>query len=293
MGKLKLQNACAVFDYTIKSKDLTVEDVKKWCKEWGKEWAFQKEQGKKSDYIHYQLRISLRSKTRTPPYLKGAKPSVTSLENRDNNFYVLKEDTRIEGPWTSKDKEIFIPRQYRDITKLYAWQNWLLNKLNEREDRKIYFIYDKVGNNGKSTIAALCELKHNCIDVPPINDSKELMQIVSNICIDTDNRSPKAFFIDLPRAFDKKTLNGIFSAIEQIKKGKLYDTRYHYKAYWIDSPQIFVFSNEPPNFEYLSADRWICNSINSTYDDDNNIIDKIIVSVGGKPVITKQKRLIK
>jgi hypothetical protein len=55
---------------------------------------------------------------------------------------------------------------------------------------------------------------------------------------------------------DKDRLNGIYTAIEQIKKGKLYDLRYKYKCYWIDSPCIWVFTNREPDENLLSRDRW-------------------------------------
>lgn len=55
---------------------------------------------------------------------------------------------------------------------------------------------------------------------------------------------------------NKERLGGIYSAIEQIKKGKLYDLRHCYKEYWIDSPTIWVFSNIPPDLSLLSKDRW-------------------------------------
>ena len=55
---------------------------------------------------------------------------------------------------------------------------------------------------------------------------------------------------------NKDRLNGIYTAIEQIKKGKLFDLRYKYKEYWIDAPQIWVFSNIEPDISMLSKDRW-------------------------------------
>jgi hypothetical protein len=54
----------------------------------------------------------------------------------------------------------------------------------------------------------------------------------------------------------------MFTAIEQIKKGKLYDFRYSYKTFWIDSPQIWVFCNWLPDTSYLSMDRWKVWNIN-------------------------------
>lgn len=256
MSETKLKNACAVFDYTIPVDKIEFDTLKKWFKLHCKSWCFQKEKGDKSGYIHWQCRASLNDKTRNPPKpIKGCKWTPTSNENKTNDFYVMKEDTRIEGPWTDSDPDIFIPIQYRNII-LKPWQQEILDSRNINEFRKINYIYDEKGNIGKSTVAALGEILYNGIDCPPINDCKELMQVMACECIDSDNRTPGIVFIDLPRAMDKDRLFGIFSAIEQIKKGKLYDTRYHYKKYWINSPQIWVFSNMMPDTNYLSADRW-------------------------------------
>jgi len=79
---------------------------------------------------------------------------------------------------------------------------------------------------------------------------------VCDILMAKQMRDPKCIFIDLPRAMDKKHLRGLFTAIEQIKKGKVFDTRYSYKEWWFDSPQVWVFTNIPPKTHYLSADRW-------------------------------------
>ena len=44
-----------------------------------------------------------------------------TAEHKKEAFYQMKEATRIEGPWTDEDKEIYIPRQFR-IIKFYPWQ---------------------------------------------------------------------------------------------------------------------------------------------------------------------------
>lgn len=79
-----------------------------------------------------------------------------------------------------------------------------------------------------------------------------------------ETRSPSPIFLDMPRAMNKERLNGIYTAVEQIKKGKLYDLRYSYKEYWIDSPQIWVFSNIEPDISLLSRDRWRIWTIDET-----------------------------
>ena len=60
----------------------------------------------------------------------------------------------------------------------------------------------------------------------------------------------------MPRAQSKEKLSGLYAAIEQIKKGKVWDFRNTYKEWWFDSPRIWVFCNETPNLNYLSRDRW-------------------------------------
>ena len=58
-------------------------------------------------------------------------------------------------------------------------------------------------------------------------------------------------------------------AIEQIKKGHVCDVRHHYKDWWFDSPQIWVFSNSKVDIQFLSRDRWILHTI----DADNNLVN--------------------
>jgi hypothetical protein len=132
------------------------------------------------------------------------------------------------------------------------------------DSRNINLVYDKRGNQGKSTIAALCELYGNGLDLPPVNDAEKLVQSLCDICISKNLRNPSPVFIDMPRAMDKSRLHGIYTAIEQIKKGKLYDVRHSYRDWWIDSPQLWVFTNIEPDLELLSRDRWIVWTVDDT-----------------------------
>lgn len=264
------ESVCAVWDFRANEDYFSYEQLCETLPKIAKKWAFQLEQGDEG-YNHWQGRISLIKKRtehplktlwkklfkdKLPNYLKP-----TSLANAKNDFYVLKEDTRIKGPWTNEDKEIkesqiYIPRQYRDKI-LYEWQQEIINSLDVFDERRINLIYDEIGNNGKSTVAAIGELKHKCIDMPPMNDFDKLMQVACNICMAKNEHQPKGMFFDLPRPLAKDKLYGLYTAIEQIKKGKLYDWRNHYKDWWIDSPVIWVFSNHLPDETLLSNDRWV------------------------------------
>lgn len=226
-----------------------------------KKYSFQGEEGDNTGYRHYQGRFNLKKKKRLKQVLEifeaypGIHLSPTSGANKSNMFYVTKQDTRIDGPWRDPEDTLYIPKQFRNKT-LYPWQEKVIEISKIFNDRQVNLIYDKKGNSGKSTLASICELQYNCIDMPPINDMKELVQVAHGICKGKNLRDPMAFFMDMPRAMDKSKLHGIYTAIEQIKKGKLYDVRYKYEDWWIDSPAIWVFSNIQPDQELLSRDRW-------------------------------------
>ena len=258
-------NACATYDFRYSEGDFKFTDIISMLNGIAKSYTFQLEQGD-TGYRHFQGRLSLIKKRRKMEALKLFKvapnyfePTVNAEHYRGDAFYQMKDDTRIEGPWSDRDKEneVYIPRQYRNlIDKLYPYQQYIFDTRNEFEPRKINLIYDKTGCNGKSTIAAICELYGTGIDVPPMNDMKEIIQLLCDECMSSKLRNPSPIFIDMPRAMDKTRLFGIYSAIEQIKKGKLYDTRYNYRKWWIDSPQLWVFTNVYPERNMLSLDRW-------------------------------------
>lgn len=281
-------NACFTYDFRYNKDDYTHSNIISFLTGIAKHYVFQLECGD-TGYKHYQGRLTLIKKRRKFEALKLFKvppqyfePTTSDEHRRGDAFYMMKLDTRIEGPWTDKDASIFIPRQYQNLLdKLYPYQQFIFDTRDEFEPRKINLVYDPKGCNGKSTIAALCELMGNGIDVPPMNDMKEIIQLLCDECMSSNNRSPSPIFIDMPRAMDKSRLFGIYSAIEQIKKGKLYDTRYNYKKWWINSPQLWVFTNVLPDLNMLSLDRWNIYELNDKkelviYEED---LGKIIFSV--------------
>ena len=185
--------------------------------------------------------------------------SPTCTANHNDQLYVLKLDTRIEGPWTDKDPGApYIPRQFRgfDATNFYPLQTKVWNSADVVDNRSINYVCNPGGCVGKTVIAALMALHQRAVLIPPVNDAEKLIASICNILSGREIREPKCMFIDLPRSLDKAKLGGIYSAIEQIKNGYVYDMRYHYKEWWFDSPQLWIFSNEPPKLHFLSRDRW-------------------------------------
>jgi len=256
---------CAVYDFRSNFDNYSIESLTTWLTANTKKFIFQLEQGD-TGYKHWQGRFSLIKKRCKPQVMSLFKDipvpnylePTTNKEHQRTAFYCLKEDTRLEGPFTDSQQNedtIYIPTHLRNV-KLYDWQQQIIDSKKKRNPRQVNLIYDPVGNMGKSTLASIAELKYGGIDMPPINDFKEMIAMLCNICMDSNNRDPGLIFLDMPRAMRKDQLYGMYSAIEQIKKGKLYDMRYHYKCWWIESPEVWVFSNILPDVSFLSKDRW-------------------------------------
>jgi hypothetical protein len=258
----------AVWDWTLPKGDRENEGVQQTVDQLFKKYTYQLEEGKETGYVHYQGRGSLHKKRRFDELKKIATAAgwgdchftPSSKESQKGDcFYTVKLDTRIDGPWTDKDKQeaAYIPWQYQGLDQtLRPWQQAVWETADVRDARTINLIFDELGNNGKSTIASLMDLHKRGLDLPPMNDAEKLIQSVADILIARQERNPKVMFVDMPRAMDKKRLGGMYTAIEQIKKGKVYDTRYAYKEWWFDSPQIWVFTNIEPDLSFLSRDRW-------------------------------------
>lgn len=242
-----------VWDFTLKKEGNDVEEIKKILKNHCKKWCFQLEESKKG-YVHFQGRFSLKLKRR----LKGVKKlfpqethlSITSTANRDNMFYVMKDETRKEGPWKDNDEETYIPRQIREIKQLYPWQQYIVNNHDVWDTRTINIIYDKKGNNGKSILCSYMRAHKKGFVLPFCNDYKDIMRMIMNV------PTKRCYLMDMPRAINKEKLYQMYSAIETIKNGYAYDDRYHFKEKVFDCPNIWIFTNTLPDMNLLSIDRW-------------------------------------
>jgi len=241
------KQAVCVWDFTIPAEKYDVEEIKDFCKEHCKKWCFQMEIGDETGYIHYQGRVSLKVKNRKGPTLPGVHWSVTSNENRDNEFYVLKDDTKLDGPWTDRDS--YIPKQVRDI-ELYPWQQSILDNAHVWDTRTINMIICPQGNIGKSTLTTYAGCRGLARAIPMMSEYKDYMRMVM------DTPKSRLYLIDFPRSMNKSNCAGFWSAIETIKNGYAYDDRYGFKEEYFDSPNIWVFANTTPDLTQLSQDRW-------------------------------------
>jgi len=221
-------------------------------------FAFQKEIGELTHRVHFQGRFTLKEKMRMQTLinklkgtvLEGCHLSPTSRANMGNMFYVMKEGSRVDGPWTDKDLAQVVPMRFRDFSP-WRWQAKLIEIARENDDRTVHVVYDAHGNIGKSTLCGYMATHGMARMIPPMKDHKDIMRMA--MCAG----EARCYLVDLPRAMDKERLISMWTAIESLKNGHVYDDRYEYKEKWfIHPPTVIVFTNKIPDRNILSADRW-------------------------------------
>lgn len=227
-----------------------------------KKWAFQLEQGDLTGYRHYQGKLTLIKKARLPQVLALFRqhqifPVGYLAPSHSKKFdYVLKDQTRIAGPWDDRTTASFIPLRLRiEDADLRPWQRQLL-ELVEASDRFIDFIYCTTGNVGKSFLSLYLHAHGRAIRIPPVNDGERLCATVCDILMARESRDPGIIFLDCPRALEQKRMYGFYTALEEIKNGHVYDLRNRAREWMFNPPTIIVYSNQPPPIKLLSRDRW-------------------------------------
>lgn len=254
------RNEIYKWDFTLGLKccgNMTYLEVSRKLKEFCKSGTFQLEEGKLTNFKHYQGRVSLKKKSRSPPIdtLPGIHWGPTSTPNIGNVDYQTKDYSKIDGPWDITEIDPYVPRQIREIEKLYDWQQSVINKLGVWDTRTINIIVDKKGCIGKSVLVGWMRAHRLGRALPPVNDYKDLMRVVCDL------PTARNYIVDMPRALKKDKLSGFFGAIESIKNGYAYDDRYNFTEKIFDSPNIWVFTNSYPDVTLLSPDRWRCWSV--------------------------------
>lgn len=260
-------NPVASYDVRWNADKLTKDDIITMLNGVAKKYVFQLEEGD-SGYKHYQGRISLIKKRRknqalglfvTPPnYME---PTLNSEFKRGDAFYAIKEDTRLEGPWSDKDEKKVETKQLK-IFKGYTlrpYQQAIIDECKKFDMRTINLIWDTTGNCGKSLLSEYLEYEGLAEEIPSFRMMDDIFQWVCSRPI------KKAYIVDMPRGMKKDRLGDFYSGIEVIKNGVAFDKRYHAKKIRFDRPRIFVFTNTLPNMDLMSKDRWVIWKINKNY----------------------------
>jgi hypothetical protein len=161
------------------------------------------------------------------------------------------------GEYTASDVAIL-----EDRANWHDWQRDLYSRIfyqtgevRKPHDRKIMFLYDPVGNNGKSTFFKWLYWR-NSQSIGHISVGTA-SQLRSSVC-KVPHKS--IYLCDIPRSLgsqDQYRIADLMAVVEEIKSGLLLDMMYgSHNLLLMNTPHVIVSSNFLINPDSLSKDRW-------------------------------------
>nr|QXP07654.1 MAG: replication associated protein [Arizlama virus] len=188
-----------------------------------------------------KLRLSSLKKIENKIHWEATKQISASI------LYCCKKESRVGKQWVYN---ITIPEEVNIINDLYPWQKDLMSVLlEEPDDRTIHWIWENVGNVGKTSFSKYLCVKYDAIVLN--GKSNDIFYGVQQRLL---NKKPlKIVIIDCPRSM-MDYIN--YSSIEKVKDGIFFSGKYEGGMCLYNSPHVIVFANEPPKLDKMSLDRW-------------------------------------
>lgn len=197
-------------------------------------------------------------------YVQYGEPKKKDRDDFEELFIKVKEgmsnyDLLIENPSNAKERNSIkfmreaiaeekgkirlIRMKKKYDKKLQRWQKRAIKLILNQNDREILWIYDKVGNMGKTWLGMHMKLNYDaCIcrngksnDIAHMYDYEEIV------------------LFDFTRNI-KEYIN--YAILEQMKDGVIMASKYESKMKYCPDVKICVFANFMPDIEAMSIDRW-------------------------------------
>lgn len=246
---------CTLNNYT----DEELASLQRWLTDDCMEFHINREQGENgTPHLQYCMRFK---NARTFSSVSGFNPrahiEVCKNWNAVKN-YCRKADTATHD---TISKTPFQRRSIKDPLEgktLYPWQSRVLSMIEqEPNDRSILWLWEPDGNVGKTTIA-----KHLCIKYPNkvLYMGGKAADVKYGIKSFLDNEENDLLIV----IFDYVRSNEdyiSYEAIESIKNGIFYNSKYESEMVVFNSPHVICFANFAPETYKLSKDRWIVEQI--------------------------------
>lgn len=178
--------------------------------------------------------------------VKEGKTNIELLEeNPDvaldrNSIKFMRES--IEEDNNEKRKRLMIEKW--GPVELYPHQEFIKSEFLNQDDREILWVYDQVGNTGKSVLAMHLLAVLESVIYLQNGKSSDLAHIYNG---------QEHVVFDLTRSTESR-IN--YTIIEQMKNGLVYSPKYQSKMKYSMGVKILILANHLPNFEAMSKDRW-------------------------------------
>lgn len=216
-------------------------------------YAFQLERGE-GGTPHYQGVINYRNQIQFSS-LRALDPNIhwePCRSLRQALQYCTKSDTREDGPWVLGWE--YKPRSWT-IQNPYLWQQQVLERIHQGQgDRRIMWVADTAGGWGKTTLA-----KHLCGDLGGVLVTGRAADIKYAVAIHLRRRGSLRLCVFHFTRTQEEFVS--YQAIEEVKDGLFFTSKYESGMCIFDSPFILVLANFHPDRSKLTGDRWDVNII--------------------------------
>lgn len=193
-------------------------------------------------------------------------PACDYLEKQDckaADRYVMKEHTRVNGPWFKgvNYEEIAKETVYTINIELAPWQQRIKDEILDMEpnNRHIWWFYEPHGGLGKTTFQKWIYMNYKNVLVVggkaadmknAIIESMEAQQKANEPV-----ELPRIIIMNLPKTFNVDYFSP--SGTEEVKDMFFYSGKYHGGMVCGRPPKMLIFANcPPPNIEQMAKDRW-------------------------------------
>lgn len=261
----------------IKENDgvLDLGGIEEYLKAFCRNYCFQLEESPSTGRWHVQGRFKTKKIIRLGTLIKKMKNdemcpiwpchiSRTAVVNHQSPAfyrYPMKDTTRVAGYKPVADQDIEEDPQdleiLEDVVELNSWQRYafeISQKYQEPEwKRKVLWFFCKKGNTGKTTFKTWMRFHKKAVVIPNCDKYETIMNIV------LQKETSPCYIFDIPRSMGNrnKQIKHIYSAIETIKDGYAYDTRYKFREKVMRvRPLVIVLANFIPEMKELSRDRF-------------------------------------
>lgn len=243
-------------NYNDKDIDMYSSTIREYCKV----GFFSKEIGD-SGTPHLQGYIEFKKKDRPlSKFCKGANWE-KALGNKLSNW-----DYITNSPDKGVSQELAfsfgrVPQKVKTIAEhdFYLWQIKALQIVKgEISDRHIHWFYDKEGGVGKTAFCKYLTVFHGaiCLGGKAADCRNGIVEYMKN----NDGETPELILINIPRSFNSDYLS--YEALENIKDMYFYSGKYEGGQVCGNPPHLMVFSNEEPDYEKCTQDRWQVHNCN-------------------------------
>ncbi len=214
-------------------------------------YVFQEEIGKNGT-PHLQGCIELKNRARFSEFCLDKKIHWEITKMKENaEIYCSKMDTRAGRTFS---KGIIMKEEVEIITEdeMNEFQKTIVLEIKEKpKHRIINWVVDRVGGRGKSN---LC--KYLCIKEGALMLCGKASDMKCGIAAWKNKKKnyPRIILIDCPRTFDVNYLS--YTGLEEIKNACFFSPKYESDMVYGNRPHIYIFSNELPDTEKLTSDKW-------------------------------------